>query len=68
MTTPQNQLYNLAYQVKRLAEMFDVDDEELDIFEAVKQLYIGHQVLLKHMERLEDQMTLIIKLLGKLDG
>jgi hypothetical protein len=71
MTTPQNELYNLSYNVKQLVRMFesekddDTGEVENSIFDNVKQLYIGHEVLVKRMEKIEDQLALIIKLLGR---
>lgn len=65
MTTPQESLYRIAYKVDSLLEMFDGEEDELGIFECVKEIYKNHQLLIEHMERLEDQMSLIIKLLNK---
>lgn len=68
MTTPQNELRNLSYRVTRLTELFETDEDEQDIFTNVKLLYTGHEILVKRMEKIEDQLTLITKLLGKSDG
>jgi ATP-dependent Lon protease len=65
MTTPQNELYNLSYKVKRLTELFETEEDEQDIFTNVKQLYTLQMELVKRMDALQDQMALIIKLLGK---
>lgn len=65
MTTPQNELYNLSYKIKALTELFETDEDEQDIFLNVKQLYMTVQLLDKRMDMLQDQMALIIKLLGK---
>lgn len=65
MTTPQNELYNLSYNVKQLVSMFETEGEENSIFDNVKQLYMTVQLLDKRMDMLQDQMALIIKLLSK---
>lgn len=63
MSTPQNELYKLSNNVRALTELFETEDDENSIFDNVKLLYLGHQDIVKRMERIEDQMALIIKLL-----
>ena len=65
MTTPQNELYNLSYQVSRLREMFGVADDEQDIFDNVKDIHKSNEMIVKRLDGLKDQMDLIIKLLAK---
>lgn len=46
MTTPQNELYNLPYDVKQIVRMFESEKDdgtgeaENSIFDNVKELYI----------------------------
>ena len=63
MTTPQNELYRLSDKVKRLTDMFEDYDEERTLFDDVKQLYNDRESITKRLDRMEDQMALIIKLL-----
>ena len=65
MTTPQNELYNLSYRVKSLTELFTTEENGTSIFDDVKRIYILQMDLVKRMDFLQDQMTLIIKLLSK---
>lgn len=65
MTTPQNELYRLSDRIKGLTEMFEVDEGETSIFDEVKLLYIEHCDIVKRLDMLQDQLTLIIKLLSK---
>lgn len=65
MTTPQSQLYWIADNLRELRDIFKPQEDELDIFEQVKQLYSWHGVLVKKMEKIEDQQALIIKLLSE---
>lgn len=65
MTTPQNELYNLSEKVRRLTALFEVNREELDIFDNVKEIYIISERLAKRIDNLSDQMAIIIKLLSQ---
>lgn len=67
MTTPQNQLYNLADKIGRLMDMFKPDEDEDSIFDTVKQMQLEILDLMASQQRLENQLALIIKLLAK-DG
>ena len=49
MTTPQNQLYNLADRIKRLTEMFEGDEEESSIFETIQQIELQMQDIMAGM-------------------
>lgn len=62
MTTPQNELYNLSYKIKRLTDMFECEE---DVFETVKQMQKEILDLMVSQQRMENQMALIIKLLSK---
>ena len=68
MTTPQNQLYNLADKIHRLTQLFEVGDEEEDIFSTIKQMQLEILDAIASQQRLENQMNLIIKYLSKSDG
>lgn len=65
MTTPQSQLYDVSYKVNQLIKMFQGDEGEVDIFEAVKQLNLQMQEILHTQQRQENCMNLILKLLAK---
>jgi|GEM_PF-3205507 hypothetical protein len=64
MTTPQNELYNISYNLKCLMKLFETEENEQDLFENVKQLLEIYKILDKRMDVLEDRMDLIIKLLS----
>ena len=63
MTTPQNQLCNVSYQVERLKSLFETEEDEQDIFTNVKLLYTTQLEIAKRIDAMQDQMALIIKLL-----
>lgn len=71
MSTPQNELHNLSYQIQQLVLMFQTEnndetgEKENSIFDNVKQLYTTVHLLDKRIDMLQDQMALIIKLLSK---
>lgn len=69
MTTPQNQLYNLADQIKQLRRMFTPemygDEAELSIFDKIDDIHKAMALIVSRHEKIEDQMALIIKLLSK---
>lgn len=65
MTTPQNELFNMANRLNYLIKRFEDEEDDLDYFDYVKQLYTMQKDIFKCMEILKDQMALIIKLLGK---
>lgn len=71
MTTPQHELYNISYKIDQLAKLFEPiyndKDECIDdcIFVEVAEILDNSRTIVKRLERLEDQMALIIKLLSK---
>ena len=70
MSSPQNQLYRLADNIHRLCEMFEPDNDEGgypedSIFDIIKEMRTFVVALLAEQQRLENQMNIIIKLLGK---
>jgi hypothetical protein len=65
MTTPQNQLYNLAEKIQRLSDMFEEDENGNDLFERLDQLELQMQDIMNSQQRQENLMTLIVKLLSK---
>jgi hypothetical protein len=65
MTTPQNQLYNLADRVKRLSDMFEADENGATFIDSIKQIELQMVDILASQKRQEDLMNLIVKLLGK---
>ena len=65
MTTPQNELHRLANRIEHLTDMFEADEGGESIFNAIDQIHLGVTGLLASQERLENQMSLIIKLLSK---
>jgi len=71
MTTPQNELYKLVQtvsqlqdRVRRLSDMFEVDESGKDFFDTINQMKLEISNLMTSHERLENQMNLIIKLLS----
>jgi hypothetical protein len=67
MTTPQNQLYNLAEKIQRLSDMFEEDENGNDLFERMDQLELQMADIMAAQQRQENLMNLIVKLLSK-DG
>jgi hypothetical protein len=65
MTTPQGMLFDIHTKINELRRMFDGDEDEIDFFEAVKQIHLTILDLATHQQNLENQMNLIIKLLSK---
>jgi hypothetical protein len=69
MTTPQGVLISLEYNTRSLMKMlngsYDEDEESQDIYERVKAIQADIKGLTVNMERIEDQMALIIKVLCK---
>ena len=74
MTTPQSELWNISRKIQCLMDLFDKYDKDYDedsdgerrsLFEDVKRLYNGHENVLKRLDKLEDQLALIIKLLRR---
>lgn len=68
MTTPQNELHRLANRIERLTDMFEAESENGEtIFDAIMAIRQEVSDLMYSQQRLENQMNLIIKLLGHLD-
>jgi len=70
MTTPQSELHNLSYKVNHLCKMFETcdrgdDEDTISIFEKVDRIERENRLLLNRMSLIQDQLALIIKLLGK---
>ena len=65
MTTPQNQLYNLAEKIQRLSDMFEEDENGNDLFETIQQIELQMQDIMAAQQRQENLMNLIVQLLGK---
>ena len=69
MTTPQNVLWNIEYNTKRLVQLLEGkstdDHEELDIRDLLTALEKDTTKFNLRMQLLEDKMDIIIKLLGK---
>lgn len=71
MTTPQSQLYNLSDKINHLTKLFEgkYNDEgqceEESVFETIQQMQRELFDLVNSHQRIENQLALIIKLLGK---
>ena len=70
MTTPQNQLYNIADSIKRIEHLlkggYPGDDEvPEDIYDMCKSIELEVTEFNERMDLIEDKLNLIIKLLGK---
>lgn len=63
MTTPRNELYNLSNRIKYLTELFENDEDDFSIFDKVKEIDINNNIIEKCLDFVQDQMSLIIKLL-----
>ncbi len=70
MTTPQSILSSLEYRIRRVCEMlegdFGDDDAEgrCDLIERLSQIELQNDDLIVSNQRMENMMTLIIKLLS----
>jgi tetrahydromethanopterin S-methyltransferase subunit B len=60
MTTPQNELYNISCRVSSILAMIDPADED-SIFQRIEHI----EEEIKKIDKIQDQLALIIKLLGK---
>lgn len=67
MTTPQNQLYNLADKVQRLSDLFEENEDGESIFDSIKQMELEIADVMASQQRLENLMNLIVKVLSKRD-
>lgn len=64
MTTPQNQLYNLADKIQRLNDMFGEDENGNDLFDRMDELELQMADIIAAQQRQENLMNLIVKLLS----
>jgi hypothetical protein len=67
MSTPQSELSRLANSIEYLTNMFEEDRDGKNIVDAIHTIHLEISDLMSSQQRLENQMHLIIKLLGK-DG
>jgi hypothetical protein len=65
MTTPQSELYRLANSIDHLTRMFEGDEDHIPILDRIKIMHEEVTHLRRIQERLEHQMSMIIKLLIK---
>ena len=65
MTTPQNQLYNLADKVQRLSDIFEADENGDDLFDRMKHIEVQMVDIISAQQRQENLMNLIVQLLSK---
>lgn len=69
MTTPQDMLYKVYYEVNALMELFRGDPEnedEGDLFTEVRDLRKQNQEILVRIGRLEDHLVLVANYLNKM--
>lgn len=67
MTTPQAILSNLEYSVRTLCDLLEGDEENGNILERLKQIELENSDIIYSMQRQENLMNIIIKLLSE-DG
>ena len=60
MTTPQEQIYNISYRISEIAELLAPTDED-----SLMERLASIDEKIKNIDRMQDQLALIIKLLGK---
>jgi hypothetical protein len=65
MSTPQSELARLANSIEQLLLLFEADGGDYDIFTRINRIDTATQEISRRMEVLQDQMSLIIKLLSK---
>lgn len=63
--TPQENLYRLVDAVRRLNEKFESNDEEISFIEKIDEIHLANTSLIDRMDKIENQLSLIIKLLIK---
>ena len=68
MTTPQNEFYRLGERIRHLTDLFEGDGDEDTIFDTIKHMNTQMDEVVSSMQRQEDLMNLIVKLLSKKDG
>ena len=76
MTNPQNELYRLSEKIRNLHEFFvpgyysgysseDAENPPLDIMDKIDFVFENIKSIENRVENIENQLALIIKLLGK---
>jgi hypothetical protein len=65
MTTPQNEFYMLGQRIRHLTDLFESEEEGNNIFDTVKQIDVQMGDIICSMQRQENTMNLILKLLNK---
>lgn len=65
MTTPQYTLHVLSDRISRLTNLFEDDEYGHNIFDSIKQIDLQMQDMMASMQRQENLMNVIIKLLSK---
>ena len=65
MTTPQGELQRLSDKINRLYDLFDSEENDYDLLTRIAGIDIQTEEIIKRMDMLQDQMSLIIKLLSK---
>ena len=65
MTTPQSVLSNIEYHMRTLCKMLEGDEDRADIMQRMNQIELHTIELIVSMQKQENLLNLIIKLLGK---
>ena len=65
MTTPQSILYELHYKIGAISRLIDGDEENDGIFERISQVELQNDDIINSLQRLENQLSLIIQVLAK---
>ena len=64
MTTPQSILYELHYKIGTISRLMDGDEENDGIFERINQVELQNEDIINSLQRLENQLSLIIQVLA----
>ena len=65
MTTPQSILYELNYKICQINRFIEGDEDGEGIIGRVAELEVQNHDMLISLQKIEDQLRLIVKLLGK---
>lgn len=65
MTTPQKSLHMILNGVERLAELLEGNEYTGDITETLAHMELQNDDLINSMQRIENLLNLIVKLLGE---
>jgi len=65
MTTPQSMLHDMHYKINQLIRSFEAKEGEEDLFEQVKTIHGATLECIERINKLENTMSLIIKLLSQ---